>query len=235
MKASAGSTLLIVENRYPHDPRVRNEATALVAAGYQVTVISLRARDEASHAVFNGVEAYRIPRIDLFDKTKRSGQTLFGRAVTACKTLIGYVVEYSYFTVGSLFISLYVCARQRVDIIHLNNPPDTLCVIAALYKLLGKKIVFDHHDLSPELYLSRYAIRGEGKGLIYRTLLLLEKISGIPAARSASSPGRASSQANESWASRVPSRSAKAIRKGINRAPRPPRHSTAPGNPESPR
>jgi glycosyltransferase involved in cell wall biosynthesis len=177
MKASAGSTLLIVENRYPHDPRVRNEATALMAAGYRVTVISLRARDEASHAFFNGVEAYRIPRIALFDKTKRSGQTWFGRAVTACKTLIGYVVEYSYFTFGSLFISLYVCARQRVDIIHLNNPPDTLCIIAALYKLLGKKIVFDHHDLSPELYLSRYGIRGREKGLIYRTLLLLEKIS----------------------------------------------------------
>jgi glycosyltransferase involved in cell wall biosynthesis len=97
--------------------------------------------------------------------------------VTACKTLTGYVVEYSYFTFGSLFISLYVCARRRVDIIHLNNPPDTLCIIAALHKMLGKKIVFDHHDLSPELYLSRYGMGGEGKGLVYRTLLLLERIS----------------------------------------------------------
>jgi len=177
MKASAGSTLMFVENRYPHDSRVRNEATALVAAGYRVTVISLRAREEAGHAFFEGVEAYRIPRIDLFNKTNRSGQTWFGRVVTACKALIGYLIEYSYFTLGSLFISLYICARQRVDIIHLHNPPDTLCVIAALYKLLGKKIVFDHHDLSPELYLSRYGIRGERKGLIYRTLLLLEKIT----------------------------------------------------------
>jgi glycosyltransferase involved in cell wall biosynthesis len=177
MKASAGSTLLIVENRYPYDPRVRNEANALVAAGYRVTVISLRARHEASHAFFDGVETYRIPRIALFDKTKRSGQTFLGKVVTASKTLIGYLVEYSYFTFCSLVISLYVCARQRVDVIHLNNPPDTLCVIAALYKLLGKKIVFDHHDLSPELYLSRYGIRGKGKGLIYRTLLLLEKIN----------------------------------------------------------
>ena len=177
MKASAGSTLLIVENRYPHDPRVRNEANALVAAGYRVTVISLRARDEETHAFFNGVEAYRIPRITLFDKTKHGGQSLFGKAVTVIKTLLGYLVEYSYFTFGSLFISLYVCARQRVDVIHLNNPPDTLCIVAAVHKVLGRKIVFDHHDLSPELYLSRYAIRGGGKGFIYRMLLLLEKIS----------------------------------------------------------
>ncbi|MBS1128209.1 MAG: glycosyl transferase group 1 [Nitrospirae bacterium] len=177
MKESAGSTLLFVENRYPHDPRVRNEATALVAAGYRVTVISLRAKDEPSHAFFDGVEAYRIPRITLFNKTNRSVQTFHGRILTACKSLIGYLVEYSYFTLGSLFISMYVCARQRVDIIHLNNPPDTLWTIAALYKLLGKKVVFDHHDLSPELYLSRYGIKGEGKGMIYRTLLLLEKIN----------------------------------------------------------
>ena len=177
MKASAGSALLIVENRYPHDPRVRNEANALVTAGYRVTVISLRAHDEATHAFFNGVEAYRIPRIAVFDKTKHSGQTWFGKVVTVCKTLLGYLVEYSYFTLGSLFISLYICAKQRVDIIHLNNPPDTLFIIAALHKLLGKKIVFDHHDLSPELYQSRYGVGKERKGFIYRTLLLLEKIN----------------------------------------------------------
>jgi glycosyltransferase involved in cell wall biosynthesis len=177
MKASAGSTLLIVENRYPHDPRVRNEATALAAAGYRVTVISLRARDEVSHTFIDGVEAYRIPRITLFNKTNRKDPSLLGRIGTLIRSVIGYVAEYSYFTLGSLAISLYVCAKQRVDIIHLNNPPDTLCVIAALYKLLGKKVVFDHHDLSPELYLSRYGMGAERKGLIYRTLLLLEKIN----------------------------------------------------------
>ena len=177
MTASAGSTLMFLENRYPHDPRVRNEATALVAAGYRVTVISLRAKDEASHAVINGVETYRFPRIALFNKTSRKDPTFIGKLVTAVKSLIGYVVEYSYFTLGSLFISFYVCIKQRVDIIHLHNPPDTLCIVAALYKLMGKKIVYDHHDLSPELYLSRYGIQDGRKGLIYRTLLLLEWIN----------------------------------------------------------
>jgi len=177
MKESAGNVLMFLENRYPHDPRVRNEATALVAAGYRVTVISLRARDEASHAFFNGVEAYRFPRIAVFNKTNRSVKTFLGRIITALKSLIGYVVEYSYFTLVSLFISFYVCIKQRVDIVHLNNPPDTLCLVAALYRLLGKKVVFDHHDLSPELYLSRYGIQGARKGMIYHTLLMLEKFN----------------------------------------------------------
>jgi glycosyltransferase involved in cell wall biosynthesis len=177
MKESAGNVLMFLENRYPHDPRVRNEATALVTAGYRVTVISLRAKGEASHAFFNGVEAYRFPRIAVFNKTNRSVQTFIGRIMTSFKSLIGYVVEYSYFTLVSLFISFYVSIKQRIDIVHLNNPPDTLCVVAAVYRLLGKKVIFDHHDLSPELYLSRYGITGEGKGMIYRTLLLLEKIN----------------------------------------------------------
>ena len=177
MKESAGNVLMFLENRYPHDPRVRNEATALMDAGYRVTVISLRARDESSHAFFNGVEAYRFPRIALFDKTRRKGSSLFGRLVSAVRSVIGYVIEYSYFTLVSLCISLYVCVKQRIDVVHLHNPPDTLCVVAALYKLMGKKIVYDHHDLAPELYLSRYGLQGEGKGAIYRTLLLLEKIN----------------------------------------------------------
>jgi glycosyltransferase involved in cell wall biosynthesis len=177
MKESAGSILMLLENRYPHDTRVKNEATALTAAGYRVTVISLRAKDEAAHAVFDGVEAYRIPRISLFDKTRRKDTSLIGRLFSIVRSVMGYLVEYSYFTFGSLVISLYVCAKQRIDVVHLHNPPDTLCIVAALHKLMGRKVVFDHHDLSPELYLSRYGMKGERKGFIYRMLLLLEKIS----------------------------------------------------------
>ena len=58
-------------------------------------------------------------------------------------------------------VSFYVFVRRGFDVIHAHNPPDTLFVVALPFKLLGKKFVFDHHDLCPELYRSRYRT-GEG-------------------------------------------------------------------------
>ena len=45
------------------------------------------------------------------------------------------------------------------DVVHTANPPDLLWLIAAPYKLLGKRIIFDQHDLVPELFEIRYGKR----------------------------------------------------------------------------
>ncbi|PYR44635.1 MAG: hypothetical protein DMF89_27300 [Acidobacteria bacterium] len=45
-------------------------------------------------------------------------------------------------------------AKRGFDVVHLNNPPDVLILAALPFKLLGKKIIFDQHDLSPEIYPS---------------------------------------------------------------------------------
>jgi len=84
------------------------------------------------------------------------------------------VSEYAYFTSCCLGLSLYVAMTRGVDVIHAHNPPDTLVMVAAVHKLLGKKSVFDHHDLSPELYMSRYKTT---EGWVTRALLLFEKMS----------------------------------------------------------
>jgi glycosyltransferase involved in cell wall biosynthesis len=47
--------------------------------------------------------------------------------------------------------------------------------VGALHRILGKKFVFDHHDLSPELYLSRY--KKTADGLVCRSLRLFEGLS----------------------------------------------------------
>ena len=49
-------------------------------------------------------------------------------------------------------VSLWVLLTKGFDIVHAHNPPDTLVLIAAFYKMLGKRFVFDHHDLAPEMY-----------------------------------------------------------------------------------
>src|SRR6266568_5086169 len=72
------------------------------------------------------------------------------------KSFLGYVAEYSYFTTACLVLATYVLLKRGFDVIHAHNPPDTLFLVALPFKLLGKKFVFDHHDLAPELYRSRY-------------------------------------------------------------------------------
>src|SRR5439155_1662848 len=72
------------------------------------------------------------------------------------KSFLGYFVEYSYFTIACFLYSCLIFLRHGFDVIHAHNPPDMLFLIALPYKCLGKKFIFDHHDLCPELYLSRY-------------------------------------------------------------------------------
>jgi glycosyltransferase involved in cell wall biosynthesis len=77
--------------------------------------------------------------------------------------------------VAAFLLSLLVFACEGFDVVHAHNPPDTFVFIAALYKLLGKRFVYDHHDLAPEMYYARF--RGKGNRLVYRTLVLLEQLS----------------------------------------------------------
>jgi glycosyltransferase involved in cell wall biosynthesis len=166
---------MLLENCFPADTRVRNEAFTLAANGFKVTVLALRGKNEAPREVVNGVTVYRIPRLTLFAKLPDEKPTGLKKVLHAMRVIIGYVTEYCYFTGACLGLSLYVAAREGFDVIHAHNPPDTLVVVSAVHKLLGKKSVFDHHDLSPELYLSRYKKTKES--LVTRGLRLFEKLS----------------------------------------------------------
>jgi glycosyltransferase involved in cell wall biosynthesis len=174
MKASAGSVLMLVENNFPADTRVRNEARTLTDNGYKVTVICLRAPGQAGREVVGGVTVYRIPRLTLFKKLPDADASVVRRIVNKLLVVVGYVSEYLYFTLSCLLLSLYVSVREGFEVVHAHNPPDTLVIVTASLKLLGKKSVFDHHDLSPELYLSRYKTT---EGIITRALRVFEKLS----------------------------------------------------------
>jgi glycosyltransferase involved in cell wall biosynthesis len=62
-----------------------------------------------------------------------------------------------YFTMVCLIVSTYFLAKRGFNVMHAHNPPDTLFLVALPFKLLGKKFVFDQHDLCPALYRSRYS------------------------------------------------------------------------------
>jgi glycosyltransferase involved in cell wall biosynthesis len=159
MKASAGSRILmLLENQtFPQDARVRSESYALVDAGYSVTVICPRRDGQPRSETVNGVRVIRYRR-------PPTGSGLWG-----------YLLEYGYATAVAFLLSLWVAIRGGFDVVHSHNPPDTMFVIGAFFKLFGKRYVFDHHDLSPEMYNARFG--GQGNPLVFRVLVLLERLS----------------------------------------------------------
>ena len=162
---------MLVENYFPQDTRVTNEASLLTAAGYKVAVIALRKPGQAGRETLNGVKVYRLPTLELFKKTPSANVSGTNLALVKLKSFLGYVVEYCYFTLACLVVSSYNFVRQGFDVMHAHNPPDTLFLVALPFKLLGKKFVFDQHDLCPELYRSRYSA---ADGIYTRFLRMFE-------------------------------------------------------------
>ncbi|MCC6456102.1 MAG: glycosyltransferase family 4 protein [Caldilineaceae bacterium] len=149
--------LMLLENApYLLDSRVRPEATALVAAGYQVAVISPGLINQPLHELVEGVHLYRYPVV-----------FMAGGAV-------GYFFEYGYALAATFVLSWYVLMRRGFDVIHAHNPPDLFVLIAAFYKLFGKRFIFDQHDLAPEMFEALF----KGKhARIHQLLVWFERLS----------------------------------------------------------
>lgn len=152
--------LILVENlSVPFDRRVFREASALVGAGYSVTVICPRGigRDRESRDRIDGIDIRRYRPHE-----------------SATSGALGYFVEFAWAILAMFGHAVRVFFRSGIDIIQICNPPDLLFFVALPFKLFGTKIVFDHHDLSPELFASK---RGAEGGFLYRLLLFFERIT----------------------------------------------------------
>lgn len=149
--------MLLENNPYPKDARVRREALALVAAGYQVSVICQRAVGQCWYETEQGVRIYRYP------------------APPTGRGLLGYVMEYGYSLLAAFVLSLVVLVSKGFDVIHTHNPPDFFVILAALYQCLGKRFIYDHHDLAPDMYQALYGERANP--WVYRILRFFERWS----------------------------------------------------------
>ena len=146
--------MLLENNTYVEDVRVRQEAQALRSAGFQVTVIC---PGKPFFNVIDGVSVYCYPN------------------PPGGNGVVGYLVEYGYSMLAVFLLSLVVLLRQGFDAVHAHNPPDTFVLIGLFYRIFGKLYVFDQHDLSPELFA--YARFSEGNPLIYKLLVWFEGFS----------------------------------------------------------
>jgi glycosyltransferase involved in cell wall biosynthesis len=152
-------TLVLVENlSVPFDRRVWQQSRALVDAGMDVTVICPAGigYDVEPEVVIDGVRILRYPL----------------RAATG--GTLGYVREYALAMWHTLRLALKVRRERPIDFVHACNPPDLFFVIAMLLRVGGTRFVFDHHDLVPELFLSRFPDAGPS---LYRLTRFVERLT----------------------------------------------------------
>ena len=148
---------MILENcSYLRDARVGKQAKALQQRGYQVSVISPEPGKLPSRTVIEGVTVYGFPSLSVLPGT------------------MGYFLEYAYATFAIAVLSAYIALVKGFDIIHIANPPDCIILATTIYKLLGKRIIYDQHDLSPELYEAKFS---RPSRLLLRLQLRLERVS----------------------------------------------------------
>jgi glycosyltransferase involved in cell wall biosynthesis len=139
----------------PFDRRVWLECKALTAAGYEVTVVCPKGKGDPEHEVIDGVTLLKY--------------TAYAPGGGA----LGFIVEYAYSFLATARLVLRARRAGTFDVLQACNPPDIFWPIARwLRRRDGSRFVFDHHDLCPELYDSRFP---QGSRLPRRGLLALEK------------------------------------------------------------
>jgi len=149
--------LMIVENLpVPFDRRVWQEARALKAAGVAVTIICPTGKGyEKREETLEGIHILR--------------HTLPAEGHNA----LGYLKEYSAALWWESVLAWKTYFGRGFDAIHACNPPDLIFLVALPFKLLGKKFVFDHHDVNPELYEAKFNKRG----FFWKLMVLFEKLT----------------------------------------------------------
>lgn len=147
--------LIIVQNLpVPLDRRVWLECQALVAAGYGVSVICPMGPGDPPFEVLDGVRIHKYP------------------PAPAAEGVGGYLYEFAYCWLRTARMAVREYRQAGFDVIQACNPPDTYFALAALFRPLGVRFVFDHHDLCPEIYEARFGTHGN---LLLRALKVLER------------------------------------------------------------
>ncbi|GAA3593809.1 glycosyltransferase family 4 protein [Kineosporia mesophila] len=148
------SVVIIVQNLpVPLDRRVWMECQALRDAQYEVSVICPKSPGDRSFEMLDGVALYKY------------------RAAPATTGLLSYILEFVYCWLRTAMISVKVYRCHRFTVLQACNPPDTYWLLGRLWRLFGVIYVFDHHDLNPELFRSRFGDPTSVSGRIQLAIL----------------------------------------------------------------
>lgn len=151
------SCVIVVENLpVPLDRRVWQQARALRDHGWAVAVVCPQSKQyPQKYEEEEGIAIYRHP------------------LPIEARGPLGFLLEYGSALFWESVLLLKIAVSRGFDVIQICNPPDLLFLAAAPYKLLGKRIIFDHHDVCPELFEAKFGRRG----LFHRLLLIAERLT----------------------------------------------------------
>lgn len=149
--------VIVVENLpVPLDRRVWQEARALRAAGWEVSVICPRTEK------FPGTYE-RLEDIDIY----RHSLPLEAKGKAA------FLLEYGLAILHEFRLLTKIRLRKRIDVIQVCNPPDVLFLATLPFRLFGAKLIYDQHDICPELFEAKFGKRG----FVYNALRFAEKMT----------------------------------------------------------
>lgn len=150
--------LILVQNLpVPFDRRVWQEALALNAAGYEVNIVCPRTEGYPRRREFlDGIHIYR-----------------YSPGPEARRTA-AYLAEYTIAILAQLRLALGIRFRGRIDVVHICNPPDLLFLVALPLIASGARLIYDHHDATPELMVAK-GLRE--KGWLVRVIKLFERLT----------------------------------------------------------
>ncbi len=155
---------MVVHEYFPRDFRVRREARALRAAGMAVDILCLKQDGQATTEEIDGLRVTRLP------VRRHRGSPL-----------PVYMAEYLAFAAAAGSVLGGRQIREKYDVVHVHAPPDFLVGAGLTGRLGGARLVLDIHDLTPELYGSRF--RSSGGKLARQIMQLVERGSCLVADR----------------------------------------------------
>lgn len=151
-------TVVIIEENssVPLDVRVWYEATSLRDAGWRVVVVCPDTSKTIKKCVESDLEGVKLFKFPLYFAQKGAGS---------------YIWEYINALVAITQLCHRVWRKYKFQVMHICNPPDIFFMIAAFYRLLGVKVIFDHHDLFPEL------VKIHSNGLLGKVMYRIARVS----------------------------------------------------------
>jgi glycosyltransferase involved in cell wall biosynthesis len=156
-RSTKPAVLIIVENLpVPLDRRVWQESLALRDAGFEVIVICPRMKGfNTPEEVLEGIHIYRH------------------KMLPEAKGLLGFFAEYASALWGETVLAWKAFRKHRFKVIHMCNPPDLIFAVAWPFKLFGVRVIFDVHDLWPEMFEAKFNKRN----LMYWAVRLAQRLN----------------------------------------------------------
>lgn len=166
-KDAKKKVLIILENQeFRTDPRVKKEGMTLRDEGWEVHVICPALKGTGDPEKKN--QSYSDINLDNIHVHSYPMKMGVGQNQSILK-------EYVLSLFHILRISWSLPVKREFSVIHICNPPDLVFFFGFVFKLFGSKVLFDQHDLFPEMVLIR--LKGPLKKLFHRLALMLEYLS----------------------------------------------------------